>query len=268
MTPGCKDFLHLEFESEEEFSWQDLVLLISLDEGKQLERKVKELHSGKVVDPVVCLYDSIPGIKPKELVIFLDEILYYGQNATQVILLTNDSFISKGNRFQRESEVMRDVLAALAGADNLQKALEVILLNLHDIIQYDRAGLILADEDKRFVITQKEGKNTEGISRKFLDEDPIVREIISEKVVQIVTDVQIDRRFDNWLDMEAVHGWLAAPLIVQNDVIGILTLGSLQVAAYSQEDAELIEFLLRKSLKCWKRHGRANKERVVTKNWK
>jgi len=267
MTPGCKEFFNMKIECEDEISWQNLLSLLPLDNRHEIDRKVNDLSSGKVVTPVVCLSESLTGETPVELIIFLDEIIYGGQNAIQATILKNDTFIGNGNRFQRESEVMRDVLAALAGADNLQKALEVILLNLHDIIQYDRAGLILADEDKRFVITQKEGKNDGEISRRFLDEDPIVKEIISKKRVQIVTDVQLDRRFDNWLDMDAVHGWLAAPLIVQNEVIGILTLGSLQMAAYSKEDAELMRIFAGQIAqvleKAWAREQRTSRNKEL-----
>jgi signal transduction histidine kinase len=235
-----EDFFCKPIQKSREFYWNDFLNFFLNSDRELLQEKYQRLGKGEIIDPIFC------ALKPKEndvvcsFYILLDNINYMEREAIQVTLVSSENLNIEDDRFKKETEVMRDVLAALAGTDNIQKTLEVILLNLHDLIQYDRAGLILADEDKRFVITQREETNTDGSSRRYLDEEPILKEVLSNKKVLIIPDIQTDRRFDNWSDLESVHGWLAAPLIVDNEVIGILTLGSLLKNAYDKEDAEIM----------------------------
>lgn len=139
-----------------------------------------------------------------------------------------------------EAWIMRDILAALASAGNLQQTLEIILVNLHNLIHYDRAGMFLADENKRYVLAERLDMADDGSVRFYLGEDPLVLELRESRKPIIVSDVQKDPRFTSWPDMEALHGWLGAPLFVEQEMIGFLTLGSLNVAAYNQTDAEIM----------------------------
>ena len=47
--------------------------------------------------------------------------------------------------------MMRDLMAALASAGNLKQTLEAVLVNLHNIIHYDRASLFLVNENEQIV---------------------------------------------------------------------------------------------------------------------
>ena len=142
------------------------------------------------------------------------------------------------DRRRREAGVMRDMMAALAAAGDLKQTLEAVLVNLHNLIDYDRAGLFLVDENQRFIVTER----PDSPGPAHLDEDPLVREMRRARQVMVVADVQADPRFAGWPDLQPLRGWLGAPLLIGDEMIGFLSLGSLQEAAYGPADAETMQF--------------------------
>jgi GAF domain-containing protein len=133
---------------------------------------------------------------------------------------------------------MRDVMAALAGAGDLKQTLETLLVNLHGLIHYDRAGLFLVDENERIVLADRTAESTSAI---HLDENPLVAEMRRTRGPVIVADVQVDSRFSQWPDIQSVRGWLGAPLLAGEQMLGFISLGALNPDAYSPSDAETMQ---------------------------
>ena len=142
---------------------------------------------------------------------------------------------------RQEAEIMRDVMAALASAATMNQTLEIILVNLRNVIEYDRAGLFLLDESNNYVLTEKTGIGQEPLPAVQQVGDPLVEEFRRTRRPVFVHDIQVDTRFGNWTDMQSVRGWMGAPLIAGEEVIGFLSLGSLQPGAYGAEDAAMIQ---------------------------
>lgn len=137
-------------------------------------------------------------------------------------------------RRQQESQVMRDVMASLASASDLSQTLQALMVNLHNLIAYDRAGLFLVDED-------------EGLARGHLldsglarapEASPLVAEMRATRWPIVAADIRDDTRFLGWADVESVRGWLGAPLLAGDRLIGFISLGALTPGAYDQSDAE------------------------------
>lgn len=165
---------------------------------------------------------------------------------------------------RQEAEVVRDLVTSLATAANLKQTLELILVNLHNLIQYDRAGLFLAGEVERYFmvdrLTQIDGRSL----RAFPDDDPFILEFLRTRQPILVTDVQLDERFSSWEDMGSVRGWMGAPLFVGDDLIGFLSIGSLRVAAYSQTDADLMQIFASQIAEIMRRAWRYEQTQVRT----
>jgi GAF domain-containing protein len=125
-----------------------------------------------------------------------------------------------------EAEAMRDVMAAIASAGNLSQILEAILVNLGYVVRYDRAGLFLMDENQRYVLADQPSPGQETPVRTYLADDPLVSALRENQRPVFVYDIQEDPQFDAWTDMQSVRGWLGAPLLVGDEMIGILSLGS------------------------------------------
>jgi hypothetical protein len=69
---------------------------------------------------------------------------------------------------------MRDIMAALTQAGDLNRTLEIILVNLRNVIHYDRAGLYLLDEEQRYVLADRSRLGQVGSTRSYLTVDPLV----------------------------------------------------------------------------------------------
>jgi signal transduction histidine kinase/putative methionine-R-sulfoxide reductase with GAF domain len=178
------------------------------------------------------------GDPPVYVDVHVSRTLYQGQEALLVLWL--DSAHGSERQRQVEAEVMRDILAALAGAADMQQALEIILVNLHDLIHYDRVGLFLADESQRVLSPAGEGIGSGRSVGLASQDNPLVAEFQRTGKPIIVPDVQADSRFSSWAEMGAVRGWLGAPLLAGERVIGFLSMGSLKASAYTQADADLM----------------------------
>jgi len=145
------------------------------------------------------------------------------------------------NQRRQEAEMMRDMMASLASATDLNQIFEAILLNLHNVIDYDRASLYLVDENQRFVVTKKDVQEQQTSGRAFHEHNPLVDQMRLSRQPVIIADIQSDPRFRDWPEVETVRGWLGAPLFVGEEMLGFLSLGSLRVNSFSPEQAERLQ---------------------------
>jgi transcriptional regulator with GAF, ATPase, and Fis domain len=60
-----------------------------------------------------------------------------------------------------------------------------------------------------------------------------------------VEDIQVDPRFEAWSDMQSIHGWLGSPLFVGEEMLGFLSLGSLEPGAFGEADAAMLQAFTR-----------------------
>ena len=230
----------------EEFSPQDLFTLAQPGDRERLQRLWRSIEAGELASPEtdVCLQRKNGDCFRVDILI--NQATYQERAAIQVNWIDNSrgskdlGSLQEEEQRRRESAIMRDVVVALATAGNLKQALEVLLVHLHDLIHYDRAGLFLVDEEERYVMAGG-GLGGESAPRTYLENDPLVLELRSAQKPMIVDDVQVDARFEKWPDLESVHGWMGAPLLAGKQMIGFLTIGSLQAGAYSQADVDLLE---------------------------
>jgi signal transduction histidine kinase/putative methionine-R-sulfoxide reductase with GAF domain len=145
----------------------------------------------------------------------------------------------------QEAEAIRDVMAAVASAGNLNQILEIILVNLGSVVKYDRAGLFLLDENQRYVLADQPSPGQESPVRTYLADDPLVAALRESQRPVFVYDIQEDPSFGAWTDMQSVRGWLGAPLLVDQEMIGILSLGSLRPGTFGEAEADLVQSFTR-----------------------
>ncbi len=136
---------------------------------------------------------------------------------------------------------MRDVMSSVAGAGGINEILEAIIVNLHNVIDYDRASLYLADENERYVLSDKEILKQQPAGIAFTDQNPFVVIMRNTQKPVIVADIQKDQRFNNWLEFETIRSWLGAPLQTGEEMIGFLSLGSLEADSFTADDSERLQ---------------------------
>lgn len=165
---------------------------------------------------------------------------------TFVLYLALDD-LKKANEKAREKEhALRDIVnettSALIPGLDLDKVLNTILTLLYRVIPYDSVAIFLAEETKLRVMAGRGFENPhEIIGQEFAYESGVFDEISRTKRPLIVPDAQADPRFVIWASNTYIRGWLGIPLLVNDKLIGFLTIDSLQVGKYDEEDAELAQ---------------------------
>ena len=57
----------------------------------------------------------------------------------------------------------------------------------------------------------------------------------------VVSDIQSDPRFETWPDMQPVRAWLGAPLLIGDEMVGFLSLGSLEPGTLGEAEAGTLQ---------------------------
>ena len=171
----------------------------------------------------------------------------------------------------QEAEILRDLMAALARAVDVNQTLEIFLINIRKLIDYDRAGFFFLEGYYRYGLIEKINIGQEELHGISFEDHPVVMELDHERGPVIVPDIQKDGRFVGWSEMESIHGWIGAPLFIEGEMIGFLSLGSLQSGAYTPEDAKTVQVFIEQAMKVLERawlheqsHRRAEELEVLS----
>jgi PAS domain S-box-containing protein len=143
---------------------------------------------------------------------------------------------------RQEAETLRQATAALSTSLDLDHVLDAILTSLKQVVPYDSASVFLL-EGKLLRITSVHGvEYPEAVVNKtFPADDPLFVEVQTSRHPIILADAQLDPRFNRWGESFPIHGWMSAPLITRDEVIGYITLDNHQVGAYSPDAGALAQ---------------------------
>jgi signal transduction histidine kinase len=216
-----------------------LVARFAPEDRRRIAEALQVAARGEVCAPEkeACLMGV--GEQARCVDVITSQVLYAGQPAVQMTWIDQaaqqEVETSLRQHIQR-LQILHDMLTALVSAGSLKQTLETLLVNLHHLIHYDRAGLFLVDENQRFVAPNRSEADSQVLT--FLEENPLVIEMRHTGSPLVVSDVQADARFAAWPDVGSVRGWLGAPLLAGDELLGFISLGSLEVNAYSQVEVE------------------------------
>jgi hypothetical protein len=133
-----------------------------------------------------------------------------------------------------EAETLRDVLEAINRAARLETIIDEVLKQLARIVSFDCCWLALLDPDTRLRVIAARGTEGEAVGVRFRD---ALTDLIREHQLPFhLGDVEADERFTPWPGSPPVRSWAAIPLLVEGELIGILSLGRGQVEPFAEEE--------------------------------
>jgi anaerobic nitric oxide reductase transcription regulator len=140
-------------------------------------------------------------------------------------------------------ELAQDLSADLAAAERYRRWVEVA----RRIIPCDAIALLRLDGEVLTPVVT-DGLRGEAVARRFTvsDHPRLARILAAKQPVRFNDDTPdpFDGLFANCGDVRAhAHACMGAPLIVDDDVIGVLTLDALDPAAFDRVDDETVAFL-------------------------
>jgi signal transduction histidine kinase len=120
----------------------------------------------------------------------------------------------------------------------------LILNQLQRVVAYDSAKLLLNQGGVlRVTATAGTARVPRAWSdqvRVYLPDEPALDGLIQSRRALVLADAQTDAAtLPARLDAQA-RGWIGAPLLLDDDLIGLLTVGSRTTGAYSDEDGQLV----------------------------
>jgi PAS domain S-box-containing protein len=143
-------------------------------------------------------------------------------------------------RRRREAETLCEVAAVINTVIDRSAVLGFILDQLARVVAYDSASVMLASGETLDIVAQR-GFRPQGQFRRSIPLETLlhVREVLEQCHPVIIPDTGSDSRWRIWPETDYIRCWLGVPLVVRENVIGLLNLDRMQPGFYTVHDAEV-----------------------------
>ncbi len=155
------------------------------------------------------------------------------------VSIENARLIEAEREKNKQLNALRSALVAINSSLNLSEVFDNILNQIKKVIYYDSASIVLIHEDRVHVIAGKDLPNNKNAIGKSYKISELERTMIRTKKPIILKDASKNPYFKGWGNTTYVRGWLAVPLISEDEIIGFITIDNKKPDAYSSQDAEL-----------------------------
>ncbi|WP_322512593.1 GAF domain-containing protein, partial [Chloroflexus sp.] len=140
---------------------------------------------------------------------------------------------------RRQADMLREVAQSFTSTLALREIQTLVLAQLQQIVHYESAAMLLRDEgygDLRIV--EAYGFEPESLVNRSiaLEASSLFQTMAIEHQPVLIADTQHDPRFNELRRLGWSDGsWIGAPLLVDNELVGVLTISSNEPDAYDEE---------------------------------
>jgi len=166
--------------------------------------------------------------------------------ANQVGVAVENARLFEAERAQRQmAETLRSIATVLTSSLEFGAVLDRLLKHLKRLVSYDRATVLLLEED-RLQVAAVQGYNhlpdgREAIGHTVaLEEDPLLTSVVVDKETVLISDATTDPRWRYDPVQWPTGSWIGTPLEVRDTVIGMLSVAREDPGAFSQREATLV----------------------------
>ncbi len=166
--------------------------------------------------------------------------------ANQVGAAVENARLFEAERSQRQmAETLRSVATVLTSTLELGQVLDWLLDHLERLVAHDRAKVMLLHDGRlRVMATHGYDQHPDGspmLGRLIsLAEAPLLREVVQGKKPVVVTDPSTDPRWWHKEGLWRSESWIGVPLIVRDEVIGVLTVSRKAPPRFTPKEAALV----------------------------
>lgn len=173
-----------------------------------------------------------------------DDIQLGMQAADQIALaMLKNKLLEQAEQRAREAETLRLAGAAVVTSLKQDEAIERILEAMKQVVPYDSGTVLLKkNQTTEMIIVGARGFPSPIVGQSFhLDEKTPNKIVLDTRKPYTIDDVQKHYKAFHYPPYNHIHGWLGIPLIVQNRIIGMLTLDSKKPGRFTPAHARLAE---------------------------
>ena len=156
--------------------------------------------------------------------------------------LENARLYQKELERREQAEILREVTAQLSTTLDIYELYQIILGSLSKLIPHDSSSIFLERGPDEMEIVAAQGfQDSSSLIGKFLYRTSKWHELALNRSALIISDVQVDPRFEKWENSGHIRGWMGIPMISQDKVVGFINLDSRKPNAFTERDATLIQ---------------------------
>jgi signal transduction histidine kinase len=152
--------------------------------------------------------------------------------------------LSEQARRRAADTLLHDVAQMLTSVLAPDEITTLILDQLRRVVAYNTATLALRHGDQLRIMASRgfaEPLRSRMERVRFgLADDPNIVRIVRTRQPLALVDTQAEPHMSLAGDGAPTHSWIGAPLLLEGDVVGLLTVGSQEPGAYGDEDAQLV----------------------------
>jgi PAS domain S-box-containing protein len=152
--------------------------------------------------------------------------------------ISNARLFKAEQRRRRLADTLASVARTLNSTLDLQEVLNLILDQLALVIEHDSSSIQLFEGDMLVVQAARGFEDMQDALQMRLPVDesvPNYRAIV-EKVPIFINDIEHEPGWRKTPATEKVRSWIGAPLVAQDEVVGMLTIDSFELNKYTTED--------------------------------
>jgi len=202
--------------------------------GEEVEPRYYDLHVSPLYDQratligrLIVLHDITEYKKLEE-----EQERYAAQNAR---------LFQEEQRQRKIAEGLRQTMLAISQSLDYNEIMTEILVQIRRLISYDSAGFFLQDGDD-LRLSNGMGFDYDVIDNRIpLDSRNRTVQAFKHGRTEVIPDVRVDPHWHPFSTREKVHSAVAAPLVVGQEVIGVLTVDRVEPQSFTDEDVQILQ---------------------------
>ena len=144
----------------------------------------------------------------------------------------------------QEAAILRQATHSLTASLDLEQVLTNILNRLEEVVPYESASVMLLHEEHLVIAASRGfGRVSSIVGQTLPATDYFFTEVRKSKQQLCLPDAQENPHFDNRDHAYKIRGWICLPLIVHEQILGLLTVDHTEVGAYGDIETRLAPIL-------------------------
>jgi NtrC-family two-component system sensor histidine kinase KinB len=225
-------------------------LVANTQEDARWLRRTKDEEARSAVSVPLVAHDRVVGV----LTLGHTQAGRYSEEDLELLTAIADQAgiaVKNAQLFAAEQErrqfasTLQEIARTIGASLDPKQVFPQVLEQLERVIRFDSASIFLLDRDRLRSVAARGFADPEAVLGLSL---PLKPSILASRVLtggkpMVVADVQQDPgwlKTDELPESRAIHGWIAAPLVVRDRAVGVLSVDSHRVGAYGPTDVELV----------------------------
>ena len=199
---------------------------------------------------VICVQREESGayspVDLETLTAVADHLAVIIQNAT--LFTTTQEMLEQGTTDYQTAVALRQAIADIGASLEKETVIQKFLHTLPKVVDYENAYVLLWWQDKLQYaaghnVTDRPSPLAPQEMESLWQQHPLIQALRETRTAVYVADTREDERWQPFAGGESIRSWLAMPLLVDDDLTGILLVDSRQPNAFDRRVEWLVETL-------------------------